>query len=171
MFEDDDFGFEEEPIKQKSFDFGFEEETEGTVSTSTPGYVPSETEKAKYGFAKEPWIGGSAWRLIQATTGMGVEGDTFAERRENAWNRHMDEVYEKYPWAKGGDFDMDAAVIGGEVSSIMADPLLWIPWIGWGGKVYKTGQVGSKAYQAATTAGKVGARAKQAAAKSKKDEK
>jgi len=169
-----DFGFEEEPIKQKSFDFGFEEEpqfdfgfeeeTEGTVSTSTPGYVPSETEKAKYGFAKEPWIGGSAWRLIQATTGMGVEGDTFAERRENAWNRHMDEVYEKYPWAKGGDFDMDAAVIGGEVSSIMADPLLWIPWIGWGGKVYKTGQVGSKAYQTATTAGKTAAQLKRAAA-------
>ena len=60
------------------------------ISSSTPGYVPSETEKAKYGFAKEPWIGGSAWRLIQATTGMGVEGDTFAERRENAWNRHME---------------------------------------------------------------------------------
>jgi len=125
---------------------------------------PTEVQKAKYGFDKEPWIGGSVWRLIQATTGMGVEGDTFAERRENAWNRHMEEVYEKHPWAKDGKYDMDAAVIGGEVSSIMADPLLWIPWIGWGGKVYKTGQVGSKAYQAATTAGKVGARAKQAAA-------
>ena len=34
-----DFGFEEKPVKQ--FDFGFEEKTEGMVSTSTPGYIPS----------------------------------------------------------------------------------------------------------------------------------
>jgi len=116
-------------------------------------YEPSESRKAKYGAAKETMVLGSAWRMFKAGTGLGTEGDTFAKRREDAYNQHMEEVYEAYPEFRSGAYDNDASVFAGQMGTVIADPILWIPWIGWGGKAYKAGQVSVKAGQAALAAG------------------
>ena len=115
--------------------------------SSFVGDAPDETRKAQYGMAKESMTLGSAYRFFTAATGWGTTGDTYEERSRDAWNQHMQEVWEEFPEFKDGKYDSDIAVIGGQMATIMADPILWIPWIGWGGKAYKAGSLAWKSGQ------------------------
>ena len=145
------------PLEIKSFEGDIQSLPQANISEQpqslVQAYEPSETRKAQYGAAKETMVLGSAWRMFKAGTGFGTEGDTFSERREDAYNQHMEEVFEAYPEFRSGAYDNDVSVFAGQMGTIIADPILWIPWIGWGGKAYKAGQVSIKAGQAALATG------------------
>ena len=101
---------------------------EADVQLPDDSYVPSEIEKIQYGAAEETYLLGDLWRLTKAGF-KSLGADTFEQAREDIEEERLKELYEKFPWARTGKYDNDAAVWGGRAAIMVSDPLyLLMPW-------------------------------------------
>jgi len=113
-----------------------------TTTTITQPNIdkPSNTELAQYGASLETYLLGDVIRIGQAAFS--------SKTSEQIEKERMEAIYEKFPWARSGEYDNDAYVWGGRGLVMVSDPLyLLMPWAraAQAGRAYK----GWKKYTAA----------------------
>jgi len=105
---------------------GIEEGSNITLPDTS--YVPSEIEKMQYGASQETYLLGDIWRITESAV-KAIGPTTFGQEREKAELERKEELYKKFPWARTGQYDNDAAVWGGRAAIMISDPLyLLMPW-------------------------------------------
>ena len=89
---------------------------------------PSNIRKYQYGWAKEDMVLGDVWDIGTAWINSWGE-DTYKESVEKLNKEKQRKLFEEFPEFQGGQYDSDAAVMAGSISTMIADPVyILMPW-------------------------------------------
>ena len=90
--------------------------------------TPSNIRKYQYGWAKEDMVLGDVWDIGTAWINSWGE-DTYKESVEKLNKEKQQKLFEEFPEFQGGQYDSDAAVMAGSISTMIADPVyILMPW-------------------------------------------